>query len=375
MRAGEYIMQPGQYRAFIPKPLLPPPNLHYDEELTHLLSTADRALGRLDGASSILPNSDFFVAMYVKREAVLSSQIEGTQSSLEDLLVYESDHKALRGFQDVEEVVNYVAAMNYGLERLSTLPLSLRLLREIHGRLLAGVRGGDRRPGEFRNTQNWIGSSGRTIDQAIFVPPPPQALPSILDDFEAFLHGAAALPALIHCGMAHAQFETIHPFLDGNGRMGRLLITLLLCERRILGQPLLYLSYYLKAHRIQYYDRLMAIRNDGDWEGWLKFFLRGVGETSAEATDAARAILQLRKKHQEAISSSKVNAAWGFKLLDHLFQHPVISVQNAEKLLACSYASANGLVRDFEKMGILREITEGQRNRKFLYQEYYALFE
>lgn len=218
--------------------------------------------------------------MYVKHEAVFSSQIEGTQSTLEDVLEYEVNPKGEARPKDVEEVVNYVRAMNHGLGRLSELPLSLRLIREIHAQLLEGVRGGERAPGEFRRTQNWIGPAGCTLRDAELIPPPPHEMHIALDNFEKFLHDQTSLPVLIHCGLAHAQFETIHPFLDGNGRIGRPLIPLLLCDRKILERPLLYPSTYFKAHRAQYYDRLMATRDDGDWEGWLKFFLRGVYEVS-----------------------------------------------------------------------------------------------
>ncbi|MBI2432576.1 MAG: Fic family protein [Candidatus Hydrogenedentes bacterium] len=375
MRAGRYVQQSRGYRAFIPEDLPPKPELHWDAALTKLLSDADRALGRLDGVASILPNPNLFVAMYVKHEAVLSSQIEGTQSTLEDLLEYEAAGRIPQAPGcDVEEVVNYVAAMNQGLERLSSLPLSLRLLREIHERLLEGVRGSARSPGEFRTSQNWIGPAGCTLETAQFVPPPPHEMRQALDALEKFLHERDDFPELIHCGLAHAQFETIHPFLDGNGRVGRLLITLLLCERQVLQRPLLYLSYYFKAHRAQYYDRLMAIREDGDWEGWLKFFLRGVFQVSQAATEVSRAIMQLREKDRGIISSHGATAANGLKLLDHLFQHPLIQVRDAEKLLECSYATANSLVRFFEQLNILKEITGQQRNRIYRYDAYYKLF-
>ena len=375
MRAGRYIRQTTGYSAFIPAPLPPKPALQMDEDLIRLLSDADRALGRLDGVASILPNPDLFVAMYVRHEAVLSSQIEGTQSTLEDLLAYEAADKPSQAPpKDVEEVVNYVGAMNLGLERLPTLPLSLRLIREIHGRLLKGVRGAERSPGEFRTSQNWVGPPGSTLNTAQFVPPPPHEMTEALHQFERFLHDRTTLPILIHCGLAHAQFETIHPFLDGNGRVGRLLITLLLCERGVLLRPLLYLSYYLKAHRAQYYDRLTAIRQDGDWEGWLKFFLRGVYEVSQAATKVSREIVELRERHRAIISQQTRSAANGLKLLDELFQHPLIHVRRAEQILGSSYATANNLLRNMEDLGIVREMTGQQRNRIYRYEEYYDLF-
>lgn len=374
-RAGRYVKQPTDYRAFIPARLPPNPPIEMDAELTRLLSDADRALGRLDGVASILPNPDLFVAMYVRHEAVLSSQIEGTQSTLEDVLVYEADTKGETTTKDVAEVVNYVGAMNLGLERLPSLPLSLRLLREIHARLLTDVRGGERQPGEFRRSQNWIGAFGCTLNQADFVPPPPHEMQTALEDLEKFLHDRKSLPVLIHCGLAHAQFETIHPFLDGNGRVGRLLITLLLCEREILERPLLYLSYYLKAHRAQYYDRLTAVRNDGDWEGWLKFFLRGVFEVSISATETAREILALRERHRQLFTEKVPSTANALKLLDFMYQNPVFSVNKAKDYLNCAYGTASSIVQELISLDVVHEITGQHRNRLYSYDAYMALFD
>jgi len=252
--------------------------------------------------------------MYVRREAVFSSQIEGTQSTLEDVLNFELDPLTQALPVDVEEVVNYVRAMNYGLERLGTLPLSLRLIREIHSELLRDGRGADKHPGEFRTTQNWIGSANAPITHATFVPPPSSELPDLLANLESFLHGQDTLPALIRCGLAHVQFETLHPFLDGNGRVGRLLITFLLVHQGVLHRPLLYLSYYLKRHRTEYYDRLMAVREEGNWEGWLRFFLRGIVETAEEATSTAQAIVRLREVHREKIQEQSLGMS-GLRLL------------------------------------------------------------
>ena len=373
-RAGRYIKQIEGYSAFIPAPLPPVPPIKMKGELTRLLSNADRALGRLDGVTTILPNPELFVAMYVKQEAVFSSQIEGTQSTLEDVLAYEAGSAKNRGPKDVEEVVNYVKAMNRGLQKLEQLPLSLRLLREIHVELLKGVRGGERTPGEFRRSQNWIGPANCTLDDAEFVPPPPHAMKEALDNFEKFLHDTDTLPVLIHCAIAHAQFETIHPFLDGNGRVGRLLITFLLCQRRILNRPLLYLSYYLKAHRAEYYDRLTAIRNQGDWEGWLKFFLRGVYEVSQASTTTARAILQLREDHRVLIIEKMAGSKNGFKLLDHLFEVPIMTIRAAEKFMEVAYVTASSVIKQMEGLGILKEITGQQRNKVFQYDPYLELF-
>jgi Fic family protein len=373
MRAGRFVTQPEGYVAFIPTPLPPNPSIQLDNELTRLLSDADRTLGRLDGVASILPNPDLFMAMYVRHEAVLSSQIEGTQSSLDDVLQFEVD---ARGHypRDIEEVVNYVRAMNYGLERLHELPLCLRLIREIHATLLEGVRGAERTPGEFRRSQNWIGPAGCTLATATFVPPPVHAMHQALDNLEKFLQNTETLPRLIHCGLVHAQFETIHPFLDGNGRVGRLLITFLLCQQHILQPPLLYLSYYLKAHRQEYYDRLDAVRHQGDWEGWLKFFLRGVYEVSQEATQTARNILALRETQRQMLADKFGSSAAGLRLLDYLFEQPLLTIRMVERTLDCSYATANKLVEQFVEAKILHETTGWQRNRRYQFEPYLALF-
>ncbi len=375
MRAGKYVKQVAGFKAFIPAPLQPKPPVSLDAELTRLLSEADRSLGRLDGIGSVLPNPNLFVAMYVRQEAVLSSQIEGTQSSLEDVLQFEVDAKGADVPKDVEEVVNYVRAMNFGIQRLEKLPLSLRLIREIHSELLKGTRGAHRTPGEFRRTQNWLGSAGASLSTATFVPPPVPEMKEALNRFEKFLHDDS-LPVLIHTGLAHAQFETIHPFLDGNGRVGRLLITFLLCERKILHRPLLYLSHYLKTHRAEYYDRLMAIRNDGNWEAWLKFFLRGVGEVSQEAIETARRIFALRDEHRQTINGTMgASAGSGLHLLDYLYEQPIISIRLVEQHLRSSFVTANKLVEQFIKLGILKETTGRQRNRRYAYAPYLALFE
>jgi Fic family protein len=370
-RAGRTINQPTGYRAFIPAPLPPEPPLAIDGELLRLLSDADRALARLDAISTMLPNPDLFVAMYVRQEAVLSSQIEGTQSTLEDVLAFEANATHNKAPKDVEEVVNYVRAMNHGLRRLPEFPLSLRLLREIHKELMHNVRGSERTPGEFRTSQNWIGAPGSTLMNAAFVPPPPHALMQCLGDFEKFIHEHKSdTPLLIQCGLAHAQFETIHPFLDGNGRVGRLLIALMLCEAKAMTRPLLYLSHYLKAHRAEYYDRLTAIRERGDWEGWLGFFLRGVAEVSEQACATARSIIALREA-QRAKFASNANA---LKLIDSLFEKPIVNVKQCSEVLNVSYVTANALVAKLEKAGVLKEVTSWGRNRVFRFQPYLALF-
>jgi Fic family protein len=365
VRAGRYVRQPAGYHAFIPAPLPPDPPVEIAESLGPLLSRADQAIGRLDGATFMLPDPNLFVAMYVRQEAVLSSQIEGTQSSLDDVLTFELDPDGIEVPADVTEVVNYVRAMNYGLDRINTLPLSLRLIQEIHAVLLEGVRGATKQPGQFRSSQNWIGSGLEPLDRATFVPPPVAPMWESLDNLERFLHEQSRLPILVHAGPAHIQFETIHPFLDGNGRIGRLLITLLLCHQGVLQHPIL----YLKRHRTEYYDRLMAIRDRGDWEGWLAFFLRGVEETAEEATCTARAILQLRQDHQTLVHDKGLGRN-GFRLLDLLFSRPVVNVRWVERELDVTYATANNLLARFARIGVIEEITGAKRNRRFRYSPY-----
>jgi Fic family protein len=374
-RSGRYVTQPSGYRAFLPASLPPDPPIRIEGDFQRLLSQADRALGRLDGSIQTLPNSDLFVFMYVRKEAVLSSQIEGTQSSLQDLLAAEADLFTADMPRDVDEVVNYVGAMNHGLERLKELPLSIRLISEIHGRLLQGVRGAHLTPGELRRSQNWIGPGGCGLNDATFVPPPPDEVAPALGDLEIFLHNPGDIPALVQIGLAHAQFETIHPFLDGNGRVGRLLITFFFCQQEILQRPVLYLSYYFKRHRAEYYDRLQAVRDRGDWEGWLNFFVTGVLETSREATETARRILALREEHRSRITENLGRAAGnGHRILEHLYQRPVLKVAEIEKLLDITYAAANGLVSRLAALGLLQEITGQKRHRVFRYAPYLDLF-
>jgi Fic family protein len=367
----------GAYRlgAFHPAPLPPSPAIRMDAALQRQLGDANLALGRLDGAIQTLPNPGHFVLMYIRKEAVLSSQIEGTQSSLTDLLAAEAEVLADDAPRDVDEVVNYINALNYGLKRLDTLPVSVRLVREIHERLLAGVRGGHLSPGALRTTQNWIGPMGATQAEATFVPPPPQEVGGALADLERFLHAEDDTPFLVKVGLAHAQFETIHPFLDGNGRVGRLLITLLLCERQVLQKPVLYLSYWFKANRATYYDRLQAVRDAGDWEGWLDFFLTGVATTATEATATARRIIALREEDRTRITDGIVRVAGnGLKVLERLYQRPVISVKEVQEMIGTTYPAANDLVSRLEALGILREITGWARNRRYMYDRYVQLF-
>lgn len=373
-RAGCDIRQPADYRALIPAPLPPDPPVDMTG-LQGLLSRADRALGRLDGSVLTLPNPDLFVFMYVRKEAVLSSQIEGTQGSLQDVLAAEARIFSRQRPSEVREVLNYVEAMRHGLERLRDLPVSVRLIREIHEHLLRGVRGGRLAPGELRRSQNWIGPAGCTLNEASFVPPPPEEVPKLLSDLERFLHQRDDLPSLIKIGLAHAQFETVHPFLDGNGRVGRLLITFLLCSQAILQKPVLYLSYFIKRHRQAYYDRLQAVRDTGDWEPWLAFFLEGVVEVSKQATETARRILQMREEHRQAIADNMGYAARnGHRVLETLFERPIVAVKDVVAVTHTSYTAANQLVKRLERLGLLEEITGQARNRRFRYAPYIRLF-
>jgi len=363
------------YRAFIPAPLPPAPPVQITGEIQCLLSEADRALSRLDGSIQTLPNPDLFVFMYVRKEAVLSSQIEGTQSSLNDLLAAEASILSPDQPKDVDEVVNYVRAMNYGLDRLHSLPLSVRLIREIHAELLKGVRGSLLTPGELRRSQNWIGPGRCTLMDAAFVPPPPEEVPVALGELERFLHAPSELPALLQIGLTHVQFETIHPFLDGNGRVGRLLITLYLCERGILQKPVLYLSHYFKKYRAAYYDLLQAVRDTGDWERWVVFFLRGVIEVSNEATETARRILALREAHRGIVTTHFGRAAAnGHRVLEHLYERPIVAVADIQTLLGTTYPAASAIVSRLLAHGIVREITGYRRNRLFRYEPYIQLF-
>jgi len=372
-RAGRYITQPTGYRAFMPAPLPPVPPIRMAGDLQTLLSEADRALGRLDGSIQTLPNPDLFVFMYVRKEAVLSSQIEGTQSSLQDLLAREARIFAPDTPNDVDEVVNYVNAMNYGLERLRELPVSIRLIREIRERLLHGVRGNRLTPGELRRSQNWIGPGNCTLNEATFVPPPPAEVPIALGALETFLHSGSDLPVLIQIGLAHAQFETIHPFLDGNGRIGRLLIAALMEHWGLLPEPLLYLSGYLKQHQSEYYRRLSAIRSEGDWEGWVSFFLEAV---AVAATDAERNIVAIASliaaDRRRLLAATKVGPA-SYRLFEVLPMMPRFSIEQVRQKLTTTFPTATAAVKVLEELGIVVEFTGLKKNRSYSYQSYIDL--
>lgn len=370
-RAGFFMNSAVGYKSFVPAELPPNPPIQYDDELQGLLSLADRKLGRLDGVTQILPNPELFVAMYVKKEAVLSSQIEGTQASFVDVLSTEYNQADDQRHDDVKEVINYVDAMNWGLEQLASFPLSLRLIRNIHARLIHNTRGANKNPGEFRTSQNWIGPAGCTLNTATFVPPTVPDMNVALGDLELFIHQEDFIPALVKIAMIHAQFETIHPFLDGNGRMWRLLITFWLCQQNILTKPLLYLSFYFKKNRAEYYDRLMAVRKNGDWENWIKFFLRGIAEVSDEATESARAILKIKEDATNALYKKDGTNSNYQRLLNYLFEQPFIKRSDVEQYLDVSNPTAGSILEVFCQMNILVDCTPDKaRNKMYAFGKY-----
>lgn len=373
-RLGRFVETPvaGEVaRAFVPPPLPPDPPI---DVLTLLdrLSLAERALGRLDGITMLLPRQELFLYMYVRKEAVLSSQIEGTQSTLSDLLRFETEAQAGEPIDDIREVSNYVDAMIYGLERLEDLPLSLRLIREMHARLLQSGRGETKSPGEFRRSQNWIG--GSRPRNALFVPPPVTELGACLDALESFMHDdSSRLPALIKAGLLHVQFETIHPFLDGNGRIGRLLVTLYLCVHGVLRKPLLYLSLFLKTHRADYYRLLQEVREHGNWEAWLDFFLAGVAETANQAFESATRIVDLFKEDRERITAESDRAGSALRIHDLFQQNPFLTSNQLVRQTGLSAPTVNATLTDLERMGLVKEVTGRKRGRVFSYQRYLAI--
>lgn len=358
--------------AFVPPRLPPIPAVRMDG-LYRRLESANRALGRLDGVTSILPDTPLFLYMYVRKEAVLSSQIEGTQSSLSDLLLFESEEAPGVPLDDVQEVSNYVAAMNHGLTRIREgFPISLRLVREIHDILLSKGRGNTKQPGEFRRSQNWIG--GTRPGNALFVPPPPEQVLDLMSDLEACIHAdTPEIPTLIKAGLVHVQFETIHPFLDGNGRLGRLLITFLLCTQGIVREPILYLSLYFKTHRQQYYDLLQQVREHGDWEVWLEFFLEGITETSLQAAEAAREILGLFEADRHRIESLGRPAASALRVHQLLQQTPLVGIPDASQKLGISAPTITKSIQHLEDLGIVGEVTGKQRGRMYVYTDYLSI--
>ena len=357
-------------QAFVPAPLPPKPPIEWTPELRSKFDQALLALGRLDSISAFLPDISLFLYMYVRKEAVLSSMIEGTQSSLSDLLLFELDMEPGVPLDDVREVSNYVDALDYGLKRLAEgFPLSLRLIREMHGVLLSKGRGRNQAPGEFRRTQNWIG--GTRPGNAAFVPPPAEQVPECMGKLELFLHDRPELtPALLKAALAHVQFETIHPFLDGNGRLGRLLITLLLCEQKVLRKPMLYLSLYFKTHRQYYYELLNGVRLSGDWEAWLDFFAEAVIVTATQAVDTARQLIDLANGDRDKISGLGRAATSTLRVHRALMERPIATAGWLVKKTGITPATVNKCLGHLEHLGIVRELTGAKRNRLFSYARY-----
>ena len=355
-------------KAFIPDSLLPSPALVIAGDLQKKLDEASYLLGKLDGAANLLPDVGIFLYMFIRKEAVLSSQIEGTQSSLSDLLLFELKEKPGVPVDDVQEVSNYVAAMTYGLKRLEEgFPLSLRLLREIHAELLSKGRGSSKNPGEFRHSQNWIG--GTRPGNAFFVPPPPEEAVRCMGELEKFLHDENT-PLLVKAALSHVQFETIHPFLDGNGRVGRLLITLLLCDGGMLKQPLLYLSYYFKSHRQYYYDLLNGIRENGDWERWLDFFLDAVIETSRESHEIILSLHSQIQIDREKIATLGRAAPSALAVHQAMLRHPIADIAKLKELTGLTNATIGSALARLLDFGLIEETTGNKRNRLFCYKGY-----
>lgn len=371
MRSGQFKKTPTGYTAFFPTDLPPVPQVSMEGDLPLLLSEADRALGALNVVVTVLPNPDLLVGMFIQKEALLSSQIEGTQSSLVDVLGADEDHAPTA---DVGEVINYVKAMRHGLKRLreDDFPMSLRLIREIHEVLMQQVRGGGLHltPGEFRRMQNWIG--GTSPANARFVPPPVEAMNDAMGAFEKYLHEDDAIPPLIRCGLLHYQFETIHPFNDGNGRVGRLLITLYLVWKGILDEPMLYLSAYLKTHQQEYYDRLTQVRTDGNFEAWIRFFLEGIREVSRMVLQTTKRIQVLERSDSDRLVAHG-EGSYGLTLLRGLMRQPVVMANDVARMVGVSYTKANSLIAACEDLGILRQVGTGKRNRKFIYNDYVGI--
>lgn len=362
------------YRAYLPAPLPPDPPLVIDARLQEILDRANRALGRLDGVAAVLPDAALFLYFYVRKEALLSSQIEGTQSSLSDLLLFEGEQSTGVPFDDVSEVSSYVAALDHGIQRIRQdgFPLSLRLMREMHAILLRQGRGAEKSPGEFRRSQNWIG--GSRPGNARFVPPPPEEVMNGLGALEKFLHDdPRPTPLLIKAALAHVQFETIHPFLDGNGRMGRLLITLLLCDAGALSEPLLYLSLYFKTHRDAYYDWMQRVRETGDWEGWLAFFLAGVEETAEGAVSTAKRILGLFEADRARIAQGGKTIATDLRLHEYMQRKPIFTIAQVMRALAMTAPTIAAALARLERLGLVAETTGKKRDRIYSYAPYLAI--
>jgi Fic family protein len=368
-RIGVIINQPTDYSAFIPHKIFDKGvTIKWDSELIRLLSEADRALGELKGVTETLPDPDLFIAFYVRKEALLSSQIEGTQCSLDEVLQVDDKTSELK---PVQEVINYIDAMNQGLEELKNIPMSLRLINTIHKKLLEGVRGKDKNPGEYKRKQNWIGPAGCTLNEAMYVPPPPHMMLELMGDWESYYRAQKDVPPLIEAAMLHSYFETIHPYIDGNGRVGRLLITFMLCEKKVLDKPLLYLSLFFKENRGQYYQLLMDVRFNGLLEEWIKFFLRGVRSVSEEAIITGKEIRDLHNNHRELLKEKVAQYRITFPLYDLICKNPIISISNASKKLNSNYPTTKQAFENFLNLHILDPYEDKKkRNKLFVYSDY-----
>ncbi len=369
-RSGEYVRNlagEAEYRSFKPSALPPTPALEVDGEMLKLLLQANRRLAQLDTASKLIPDTDLFISMYVRKEALISSQIEGTQCTLEDVLDPQCDENINA---DVGDVINYVKAAQFALEQLKTLPICNRLLKDTHALLLTGVRGQEKNPGEFRRSQNWIGPSGSTLKDARYIPPNVEDMENAMFELEKYINDSETYDPLIEAALIHYQFETIHPFLDGNGRIGRLLILMYLMERKLLAKPVIYVSYFLKKNQIEYYDRISEVRRSGNYEQWVRFFLEAVGSA---AEDAAQSVEKLSKLHNKNISKlpksnrKKDNVRI---LFDYIEQHPIIDIKQTAENLKVSYNTVAAAVKRLIEMGVLIETTNRSRNRVFVYEEY-----
>lgn len=372
-KAGRVIRTRNDYWAFIPAPL--PPDLEWTPPLLTALSDAERELARLTTLAGSFPFPRLLIQPFIRREAVLSSRIEGTRASLADLYNYESAQLSFfEPDNDVREVHNYVLALDYGLERLKTLPVSLRLIRELHARLMEGVRGRQLTPGKFRKTQNWIGPAGSTIETATYVPPPVDEMQAALGEMENFIHADLDLPALVRAGLVHYQFEAIHPFLDGNGRVGRLLVLLLLREWGVLAHPLLNLSAYFERYRQEYYDHLLAVSQYGKWEAWLRFFLRGVSAQAQDSVYRMNRLQDIRTRYEELVQADR-NARRMTAVIDFIFSRPILTLRQLEIALVMPYVAAKRYVDKLVAAGILKETTGYARNRVFMAQEIFQALE
>jgi len=366
-RSGEYVSNlsgEAAYKSFRPSPL--PPEIEMDAEMIELLTSATKSLSVLDTMSTYIPNMNLFVSMYVRKEALLSSQIEGTQATLEDVLDPMVEKNAN---QNVADVINYIKATEYALERIKTLPLCSRLTKETHEVLLGGVRGEEKNPGEFRISQNWIGAQGSSLKNARYIPPNVEDMTVAISDLEKYINSDDSLDVLIQAALIHYQFETIHPFLDGNGRVGRLLITLFLMEKKALNSPALYISYYLKKNRIEYYDRMSEVRNKDNYEQWIKFFLRAIAESSDEAVDTIKKLSELHNKNVELISNMKASKS-AHIIFSYLENNPIIDIRKTAEELGMSFNTVSGTVKRFEENGILKQTNNATRNRVFAYEDY-----